>query len=85
MVIGSCLAHRVAEFVGASEVQPERSGTGPGRMALDGRGQRLVRGHRSMEAAVANTSLARSLGISRGASILVLRSVSYGTDESSRA
>ncbi len=43
-------------------------------------GVRLARGRRSVEAAVANTGLASSLGISRGASILVLRSVSVGPD-----
>jgi GntR family transcriptional regulator len=40
---------------------------------------RLVRGRRSVEASVAGTSLARSLGISRGAPVLVLRSISVGT------
>lgn len=40
---------------------------------------RLVRGRRSVEASVANATLARSLGIGRGAPILVLRSLSTGT------
>lgn len=43
-------------------------------------GVRLVRGRRSIGAAVANTALARSLGISRGAPVLVLRSTSVGED-----
>lgn len=43
-------------------------------------GVRLVRGRRSIGAAVANTALARSLGISRGAPVLVLRSTSLGED-----
>ena len=43
-------------------------------------GVRLVRGRRSVEAAVANTGLARSLGISRGAPVLVLTSISVGED-----
>jgi GntR family transcriptional regulator len=41
-------------------------------------GVRLVRGRRSVEASVAGTALARSLGIRRGAPVLVLRSVSVG-------
>lgn len=40
---------------------------------------KLVRGRRSVEAAVAGAALARSLGISRGAPVLVLRSLSVGT------
>ncbi|MEE6261678.1 GntR family transcriptional regulator [Plantactinospora sonchi] len=41
-------------------------------------GVRLVRGIRSVEAAVANTGQARLLGIRRGDPLLVLRSVSIG-------
>ncbi|GLW07086.1 transcriptional regulator [Microtetraspora sp. NBRC 13810] len=40
-------------------------------------GVRLVRGRRSVEAAVAGTGLARSLGIKPGGPVLVLRSVSF--------
>jgi GntR family transcriptional regulator, N-acetylglucosamine utilization regulator len=40
-------------------------------------GVRLIRGRRSVEAAVAGTGLARSLGIKPGGSVLVLRSVSF--------
>jgi GntR family transcriptional regulator len=40
---------------------------------------KLVRGRRSVEASVAGAPLARSLGISRGAPVLVLRSVCFGT------
>jgi GntR family transcriptional regulator len=43
-------------------------------------GVRLVRGKRSIEASVANAGLARSLGISRGAPVLVLSSLSVGED-----
>jgi GntR family transcriptional regulator len=39
---------------------------------------RLRHGHRSVEAAVANEELARSLGIARGDPLLVLRSIVYG-------
>ena len=46
---------------------------------LEGKyGVRLVRGRRSLEAAVARPALARDLGINRGGSVLVLRSISYG-------
>jgi GntR family transcriptional regulator len=41
-------------------------------------GVKLVRGRRAVEAAVANAALARSLGVSRGAPVLVLSSVSVG-------
>jgi GntR family transcriptional regulator len=41
-------------------------------------GVKLVRGRRAVEASVANTALARSLGIPRGAPVLVLSSVSLG-------
>ncbi|MDT7729289.1 MAG: GntR family transcriptional regulator, N-acetylglucosamine utilization regulator [Actinomycetota bacterium] len=41
---------------------------------------RLVRGRRSVEASVAGSALARNLGISRGAPVLVLRSLSVGTE-----
>ena len=41
---------------------------------------RLVRGRRSVGAAVAGADLARKLAIARGAAVLVLRSVSLGTD-----
>ena len=41
---------------------------------------RLAFGRRSVEAALAGASLARSLGIRRGAPVLVLRNVSFGTD-----
>lgn len=48
---------------------------------LEGKyGVRLARGRRSVEATVARSALARSLGINRGAPVLVLRSVSYGPD-----
>lgn len=43
-------------------------------------GRRLVRGRRSVEATVASTQLARELGISKGAPVLILRSVSRGAD-----
>ncbi|WP_407561886.1 GntR family transcriptional regulator [Streptomyces sp. 184] len=46
---------------------------------LEGRfGVRLVQGRRSVEATVASAELARSLGVNRGAPVLVLRSVSVG-------
>lgn len=45
-------------------------------------GVRLARGRRSVEAAVASASLARSLGIGSGAPVLVLRSV--GVDDQAR-
>lgn len=49
---------------------------------LEGKyGVRLVRGHRSVEAAAASPQLARSLGLSRGAPVLVLRSVSLGEND----
>ncbi|MGI5216080.1 GntR family transcriptional regulator, partial [Plantactinospora sp. CA-290183] len=41
-------------------------------------GVRLVRGIRSVEAAVASTTQARLLGVRRGDPVLVLRSVSLG-------
>lgn len=44
-------------------------------------GVRLVRGRRSIGAAVANAALARRLGVRRGAAILVLRSTSEGEDD----
>lgn len=44
-------------------------------------GVRLVRGRRSVEAAVASPQLAQALGIAKGAPMLVLRSVSTGIDE----
>jgi GntR family transcriptional regulator len=48
---------------------------------LEGKyGVQIVRGRRSVEATVAGNALARSLGIRRGAPVLALRSVSYGTD-----
>lgn len=43
-------------------------------------GVRLVSGRRSVEAIVADTRLASSLGVIRGAAVLVLRSLSVGTD-----
>jgi GntR family transcriptional regulator len=43
-------------------------------------GVTLTSGRRSVEAAVANRSLAQSLGVARGAPILVLRSVGFGPD-----
>lgn len=43
-------------------------------------GLRLVRGRRSVEAAVASLQLGRTLGISKGAAVLLLRSVSTGVD-----
>ena len=42
---------------------------------------RLVHGRRSVEATTARAALARDLGISRGSSVLVLRSVSYGAGD----
>ncbi len=49
---------------------------------LEGKyGVPLVRGRRSVEATLASAALARSLGIRRGAPVLALRSVSYGTDD----
>lgn len=48
---------------------------------LEGKyGLRLVHGRRSVEATVAGSGLARSLGVSRGAPVLVLRSVSMGQE-----
>jgi GntR family transcriptional regulator len=48
---------------------------------LEGKyGVKLVRGRRSVEAAVAGAPLARSLNIRRGDPVLVLRNVSYGED-----
>ena len=44
-------------------------------------GVRLVRGRRSLEAAVATPALARDLGIARASPILVLRSVSLGVGD----
>jgi len=44
-------------------------------------GVRLVHGQRSIEATVANAAMARRLGVSRGAPLLVLRSVSFGEAE----
>ena len=44
-------------------------------------GVRLVRGVRSVEAAVANAGQARLLGIHRGDPVLALRSVSFGESE----
>lgn len=44
-------------------------------------GQRLLRGRRSVEAAVATPAVAKELGIPRGSAVLVLRSVSRGLDE----
>lgn len=49
---------------------------------LEGKyGVRLVRGRRSLEAAVARPNLARDLRIARGGPVLVLRSVSYGVQD----
>ena len=49
---------------------------------LEGKyGVRLMRGRRSVEATSASAAIARSLGIRRGAPVLTLRSVSYGTDD----
>ncbi|MEV0374877.1 GntR family transcriptional regulator [Streptomyces sp. NPDC050636] len=49
---------------------------------LEGKyGIQLVRGRRSVEAATAGPALARSLGVGQGAPVLVLRNVSFGTDE----
>ena len=49
---------------------------------LEGRyGVQLVWGRRSLEATTARSALARDLGISRGGSVLVLRSVSYGVGD----
>lgn len=42
---------------------------------------RLVHGRRSVEAALAGAALARNLGVTRGAALLVLRSVSFGVDD----
>lgn len=42
---------------------------------------RLVRGHRSVEATAASSEVASSLGIAKGAPVLVLRSVSYDDDD----
>jgi GntR family transcriptional regulator len=44
-------------------------------------GVRLVRGRRSVEAAAAGPALARSLGLAKGAPVLVLRSVSLGEND----
>lgn len=43
-------------------------------------GLRLVRGRRSVEAVVASEKLGRTLGIAKGAAVLLLRSVSTGVD-----
>lgn len=43
-------------------------------------GLRLVRGRRSVEAVVASAQLGRTLGIAKGAAVLLLRSVSTGVD-----
>lgn len=48
---------------------------------LEGKyGVRLARGHRSVEAMTAGSSLARSLGITVGAAVLALRSTSFGPE-----
>lgn len=44
-------------------------------------GVRLVRGRRSVEAAAAGPALARSLGLAKGAPVLVLRSISLGEND----
>jgi UTRA domain len=44
-------------------------------------GVRLIWGRRTVEAMVAGAALARDLGIDRGGPALVLRSVSFGSDE----